>query len=74
MMMSCVVNISTITKSHSCLPHQKDMLDRWRSFEDISMKIHNTRGESSSNRDLAMTKDGQYYSEGEMIRSVDMHS
>ena len=73
-MMSCVVNIDTITKYGSCLPHQRHTLDRRRSFEDISMKIHNTRGKSSSNGDLAMTEDGQYYSEGEMIRSVGIHS
>jgi len=32
------------------------------------------KGELSSNRDLVMTKDGQYYSEGEMIQSVTIHS
>ena len=36
------------------------------------VKIQYTRG-NILNRDLAMTKDGQYDSEGEMIQSVTIH-
>ena len=64
-MMSCVLNIGTITITSNWFAKSKRHTRQMAIFR---------RQESSSNGDLVMTEDGQYYSEGEMIQSVTIHS
>jgi len=73
-MMSCVLNIGTITITSNWFAESKRHARQMAIFRRHINKNPKYKGESSSNGDLVMTKDGQYYSEGEMIQSVTLHS
>jgi len=74
MMMSCVLNIGTITITSNWFAKSKRHARQTAIFRRHINKNPKYKGESSSNGDLVMTEDGQYYSEGEMIQSVTIHS
>jgi len=74
MMMSCVLNIGTITITNNWFGKWKRHTRQMAIFRRHINKNPKYKGESSSDRDLVMTEDGQYYSEGEMIWSVTIHS
>jgi len=74
MMMSCVLNIGTITITSNWFAKSKRHAWQTVIFQRHINKNPKYKGESSSNGDLVMTDDGQYYSEGEMIWSVTLHS
>jgi len=73
-MMSCVLNIGTITITSNWFTKSKRHARQMVIFRRHINKNPKYKGESSSNGDLVMTEDGQYYSEGEMIQSVTIHS
>jgi len=74
MMMSYVLNIGTITITSNWFAKSKRHTQQTAIFWRHINKNPKYKGESSSDGDLVMTEDGQYYSEGEMIWSVTIHS
>jgi len=73
-MMSCVLNIGTITITSNWFTKSKRHAWQTAIFQRHINENPKYKGESSSNGDLVMTEDGQYYSEGERIQSVTIHS
>jgi len=73
-MMSCVLNIGTITITSNWFTKSKRHARQTVIFRRHINKNPEYKGESSSNGDLVMTEDGQYYSEQEIIQSVTIHS
>jgi len=74
MMMSCVLNIGTITITSNWFTKSKRHTRQMAIFQRHINKNPKCKGESSSNVGLVMTEDSQYYSEEEMIWSVTIHS
>jgi len=67
-MMSCVLNIGTITITSNWFAKSKRHARQMAIFRRHINKNPKYKGESSSNGDLVMTEDGQYYSEGRWYR------